>query len=912
MYFLSLCLAIGLPFIAAAAGPNGADNGWAIDNSGNPLLTSAVAGKLSKGETGWIRIEMRLIPGHATWDAAMLGYYDVAVNNARGAGLQVLLLIDGGSWPGGQTAWTNNNAENISGGNGDNAYVAGFATNAALVIVQHFRDRVKYFELWNEPNCWSSNPAPGVFTGCTYLYPSNYGWLLARTWEAVHQTAQIKDVTLFSGGVFGHSIGNVYSYANAGAQYIDDTYKIGLTNGGAFSHIHTNYNAYPLDGVGQHLYIDQGGLTTSNRFRQYLDWVRQAYTKYEGSGTPKRSFITEFGWTTTSVNQSVQNSNLVFAFNAIQAAPYLQTAIWFNWEDNVAASLYYGVLDSTETPKLSYSSYQNFQRYQGMYSNGIVNAGISNYYSAFGQPLLGNPYDNGRGPWVYAVSGAGVQNYDGGTHLKLLIAASTNGTFEVNDLHGLSSYYLTNNGAGIYGLPIDNEFAFGSGTRQDFTGGYLTWTPPLQIMWHASSAVPAAPPGLTASSRNHQVALAWGSSTQATSYNLKRSISDGGPYTTIATRVTGATVFTDVAVTNDVTYFYVVSAVNSFGESADSVQSSCTPNDTAQNLPLPWQERDIGAVGVAGNAAYNSGSFAVAGSGADIGGTSDAFHFLEQPMSGNGVIIARVTAQLNTDLWAKSGVAIRDSLNSNAAGAMVLVTPGHGVRMQYRASTGGGSTDVTGPASLAPLWLKLVRTGNVFTGYASSDGVAYTQILATNLPNIGSNAFAGMAVCSHTNGALNTSSFDNVSVTPPAPSGVSAQAGDSQVFVTWYSLPGATSYKLKRALASSGPYAILNGSLTQTNFLDDAVTNGLTYYYVVSAMNSALEGPNSAPSGATPLAPAPMIFSYDGTNLVISWTDARFQLQGATNVTGPFTDLTGMASPFMTNAMGNQYFRLRY
>src|SRR5207249_2353481 len=128
-------------------------------------------------------------------------------------------------------------------------------------------------------------------------------------------------------------------------------------------------------------------------------------------------------------------------------------------------------------------------------------------------------------------------------------------------------------------------------------------------------------------------------------------------------------------------------------------------------------------------------------------------------------------------------------------------------------------------------------------------------------------------------GALNTSSFDNVSVTPPAPSGVSAQAGNSQVFVTWYGLPGATSYKLKRALGSSGPYAILNGSLAQTNFLDDAVTNGLTYYYVVSAMNSALEGPNSAPSGATPLAPTPMIFSYDGTNLVISWTDARFQLQ---------------------------------
>ena len=158
-----------------AAGPHGTDNGWAIDNSGNPLLTASVAAKLVQGEVGWVRVEMRLIPGHNTWDAGMLGYYDTAINNARNAGLQVLLLIDYTSWPGSQSDWCANNAENNPGANGDNAFVESFATNAVVPIVQHFRNRVKYYELWNEPNCWSDNPSNGVYTGCTYIYPSNYG-----------------------------------------------------------------------------------------------------------------------------------------------------------------------------------------------------------------------------------------------------------------------------------------------------------------------------------------------------------------------------------------------------------------------------------------------------------------------------------------------------------------------------------------------------------------------------------------------------------------------------------------------------------------------------------------------------------------------------------------------------------------
>ena len=88
--------------------------------------------------------------------------------------------------------------------------------------------------------------------------------------------------------------------------------------------------------------------------------------------------------------------------------------------------------------------------------------------------------------------------------------------------------------------------------------------------------VPLAPSGLTATAGNAQVSLTWNASSGATSYYVKRSTTSGGPYTQIGTPT--ATNYTDTGLTNRTTYYYVVSAVNSAGESANSVEVSATPN----------------------------------------------------------------------------------------------------------------------------------------------------------------------------------------------------------------------------------------------------------------------------------------------------------------------------------------------
>ncbi|MGE5360101.1 MAG: CARDB domain-containing protein [Bacteroidales bacterium] len=102
------------------------------------------------------------------------------------------------------------------------------------------------------------------------------------------------------------------------------------------------------------------------------------------------------------------------------------------------------------------------------------------------------------------------------------------------------------------------------------TGGRLN----LDRAIRACSAPPEVPIGLTAAPGNGQVALAW-MPTSASRYNVKRGLAAGGPYTTIGSP--NATAYVDRAVSNDVTYYYVVSAVNLLGESANSAEVSATP-----------------------------------------------------------------------------------------------------------------------------------------------------------------------------------------------------------------------------------------------------------------------------------------------------------------------------------------------
>jgi hypothetical protein len=91
---------------------------------------------------------------------------------------------------------------------------------------------------------------------------------------------------------------------------------------------------------------------------------------------------------------------------------------------------------------------------------------------------------------------------------------------------------------------------------------------------------------------------------------------------------------------------------------------------------------------------------------------------------------------------------------------------------------------------------------------------------------------------------------------PTAPTGLAAIVGNGTVTLTWNAAGGATSYTVKRGIASGGPYsAVATVAGSTTSFKDSGLTNGTTYYFVVTGSNSAGTSPNSAVLAATPLVP---------------------------------------------------------
>jgi hypothetical protein len=91
---------------------------------------------------------------------------------------------------------------------------------------------------------------------------------------------------------------------------------------------------------------------------------------------------------------------------------------------------------------------------------------------------------------------------------------------------------------------------------------------------------------------------------------------------------------------------------------------------------------------------------------------------------------------------------------------------------------------------------------------------------------------------------------------PPAPSGLTAVSGNGDVRLTWNPAAGATGYSIKRATVDGGPYTIIAANVTSTSFTDAGLSNGATYYYVVSAVNGMGASSNSAQVSATPSAPS--------------------------------------------------------
>ena len=184
----------------------------------------------------------------------------------------------------------------------------------------------------------------------------------------------------------------------------------------------------------------------------------------------------------------------------------------------------------------------------------------------------------------------------------------------------------------------------------------------------------------------------------------------------------------------------------------------------ADDLAAPWKSQDIGDCGTKGSASVKDGKYTLKASGGDIWDAADAFHFMYQPLKGDGWVVAKVTSLENTNEWAKCGVMIRGKLEADAPHAMCVTTPGNSCHIQWRAAKGqqsGFADNAVGEA--APYWVKIVRVEDTFTGYVSKDGQEWKKAGETTV-SMGEEVFAGVCLTAHDNGAVTTALVESVEV----------------------------------------------------------------------------------------------------------------------------------------------------
>jgi len=385
-----------------------------------------------------------------------------------------------------------------------------------------------------------------------------------------------------------------------------------------------------------------------------------------------------------------------------------------------------------------------------------------------------------------------------------------------------------------------------------------------------SISVPGAPTGLAATAGDAQVNLTWNSTSGATTYHVKRRTS-GGSFTTIASPASPGYLDTDVS--NGTTYFYVVSAENAVGEGPNSAEVSATP-DSLVNALATADLPSAGTVNGSYVATHSSDDLRESITERESGGRpQNRYSYLDHTwtfsVTPGTTVTLFIEAHRTANAEGDDFVFSYSQNNQDFTDALTVTKPADDDTPQIAVL----------PATLSGTVYLRVRDTDQTQGQNSLDTVFIDHLLIQT-------------------------DTGTISTPPQAPGNLVATGQDGSVALAWDPAPTATSYNVKRGASASGPFTTI-GSPTDPSFLDGNVSNGTTYYYVVSAINAVGEGPGSAVASATPDAPSA---PEPPTNLVatpgkkkkieLSWTQpnpAASVLQNrilrSQSASGPFTEV---------------------
>ena len=175
---------------------------------------------------------------------------------------------------------------------------------------------------------------------------------------------------------------------------------------------------------------------------------------------------------------------------------------------------------------------------------------------------------------------------------------------------------------------------------------------------------------------------------------------------------------------------------------------------------------DVGAPPLKGSAEFDaaSGQYRITGTGTDIWGKADQFHYVWREISGNFTVTA--TTKFLTDGIAhrKAVIMLRKSLDTDSP-FVHLAIHGDGMpSVQFRNAKADNTNTVDFPVEGPGTWkLKLARDGTTITVWVAKDGAPLRE-LGHTVNQLGSPVLVGLGVSSHSQEATNTVSFSEVSV----------------------------------------------------------------------------------------------------------------------------------------------------
>jgi fibronectin type 3 domain-containing protein len=372
------------------------------------------------------------------------------------------------------------------------------------------------------------------------------------------------------------------------------------------------------------------------------------------------------------------------------------------------------------------------------------------------------------------------------------------------------------------------------------------------------------PPVITGVASTGNVTLSWSAVSGAANYTIQRSTSTGNE-TTITTGITNTT-YTNTGLTNNLTYFYVVDAVNANGAtSADSNEVSATPlaqaaNVTAStgtaNVTLAWGNVTGAATYSVFRGTVNGGPYATAVA------TNIAANTTVNTGLTNGTTYYYVVSAANTTTKGLGS-------NTTAIAATPLAAPAN-----FTATAGTGAvtlawSNTTGATAYT------VRRGNVTGGpYATvAANVSINNYTDSGLVNGTAYFYVVAALAAN---SLSANSTEATATPLGVPGSLAATPGYGNIALAWSAAAGAANYTVQRSLTSGSGFATIASGVSTTNYTDPAAATGQTYYYRILAANAGGAGSPSAQLATTtippPAAPANLAATPGDATVVLTWS----------------------------------------